>query len=123
MKPTQKILVLLLTLAYTGQVLAAAALPCTQMAQAGAADEIADTAANGHAGHHMPADPEANAAPMAGHCCDGGLCSMSQCQSAPALPQNNPDGGREYLSFYFPNTESNPPFRPVDSPYRPPISR
>jgi hypothetical protein len=121
-------IVLLLLLAFTSQAVAVSALPCQMMAPVGNAVrsdalEDGDMAATGHAGHHMPADSGAEPAGAAGGCCEGGLCSMSHCQSAPGLPLDHSGNRLPVFSFHSVAFESGAPLHPVDSLYRPPISR
>jgi hypothetical protein len=120
MKQIRKSLVLLLVLAYAGQALAGLVLPCPNMAQPGVAAGMEGMA---HAGHHMPADPDANSAAAAGDCCAGGVCNMSHCQLAAALPPTEIIGGQLHVARHIPAAGSTSPLHPVDSLYRPPISR
>jgi hypothetical protein len=120
MKRIRKSLVLLLVLAYTGQALAGLVLPCSNMTQPGAAAVMEGMA---HDGHHMPADTDATPATSASDCCAGGVCNMSHCQLAAALPPNQIIGGRLYFARHIPAAGSASPLHPVDSLYRPPISR
>lgn len=121
-------IVLLLLLAFTSQTVAVSALPCQMMAPVGdavhsnALDGV-DMAATGHAGHHLSADSDAEPAGAAGGCCDGGLCSMSHCQSSPGLLLDHPGSTLPVFSFHGVAFESGAPLHPVDSLYRPPISR
>ena len=137
MKSIRRILVLLLVLAYAGQALVASALPCTSMnmgtvvvadALVAVPDRIfpmpdtgGDADMTAHAGHHMGADAATEGAPVS--CCDGGLCSMSQCQSAPALPQTLSLPAHEFPVAYAATTDLSSPIHPLYSLYRPPISR
>ncbi len=123
MKRIRKILVLLLVLAYAGQALAGLVLPCPNMAQPAADAGLEGMAGMAHAGHHMPADTDATPATAASDCCAGGVCNMSHCQLAAALPPNQIMGGRLYSARHIPASGSASPLHPVDSLYRPPISR
>lgn len=120
MKRMRTQLLLLLVLAYSGQVLAASAFSCADMAPASGG---LDTAGMAHAGHVMPADEGTQSTAPVGACCDGGLCDMGHCQSAPALPLDHPDGNQHVVSFYAGFAATSSPLRPADSLYRPPISR
>lgn len=120
MNKIRKIFLLVLVLAYAGQSLAAGIFPCSAMAPVDAALEHA---AMEHAGHTMPAGTEAEAAPMADDCCDAGLCSMSHCQSAAALPLGHPGSGAQYVAFYPRLADVSAVIQPIESLYRPPISR
>ena len=113
-------MLLLLVLAYSGQMLAASAFSCADMAPAGAGLDMAGMA---HAGHAMPVDEGTQSSAPVGACCDGGLCDMGHCHSAPALPLNHPDSSQHELAFYTGFAAASSPLRPVDSLYRPPISR
>jgi hypothetical protein len=130
MKSIRRILVLLLVLAYAGQALVASALPCTSMNMGTAVvadvlvampDTGGDADMTAHAGHHMSTDAATEGAPVS--CCDGGLCSMSQCQSAPALPQTLSLPAHEFPVAYAATTDFSSPIHPLYSLYRPPISR
>lgn len=121
-------IVLLLLMALTSQAVTVSALPCQMMAPVGDAvrsDALddGDMAATGHAGHHMSGDSGAEPAGAPGGCCDGGLCAMSHCQSVPGLPLDHPGSTLPVLSFHRVAFESGAPLHPVDSLYRPPISR
>lgn len=118
MERIRKMLLLVLVLAYTGQTLASVVPFCPEMAQTGAALHGADMAVMEHAGHQMSADASA-----ADGCCDGGLCKMSHCQLAPALPLNHPDSNHIVASFDTGFTQTGFQPHPFDSLYRPPISR
>lgn len=130
MKSIRRFLVLLLVVAYAGQALVASALPCTSMSMGtvvvadvlvampgagGDADMVA------HAGHHMKADAATDGVPA--NCCEGGLCTMSQCQSAPALPQTLSLPAHEFPVAYPASSDFSSPTHPLYSLYRPPISR
>lgn len=123
MKSIRKYLVVLLLLAYAGQALVAIASPCAMMTSAGTAVDRVDMPAMAHAGHQMPAAADTMPAPSAGDCCDGGLCTMSHCQSATALPLSYFGNSPQYTSLYTLPADNAAPFHPVDSLYRPPISR
>ena len=121
-------IVLLLLLAFTSQAVTVTALPCQMTAPVrdavhGDALDGGDMAATGHAGHHMSADFDAEPAGAASGCCDGGLCSMSHCQSAPGLPLEHSGNSLPVFAFHSVAFESGAPLHPVDSLYRPPISR
>jgi hypothetical protein len=118
MERIRKMLLLVLVLAYTGQALASVVPLCPEMAQSGAALHGSDMTVMEHAGHQMSPDSSA-----AGGCCDGGLCKMSHCQLAPALPLNHSDSNRIVASFYTAFTQTSFQPHPFDSLYRPPISR
>jgi len=123
MEQMRKFLVLLLVLAYSGQVLAALALPCPKMAHPTAAAGMAGMV---HAGHHMAADPDtapAAVTPAAGNCCDGGLCNMNHCQLAAALPPSVISGGALHVARHVQAADSPSPLQVIATLYRPPISR
>lgn len=122
MKRFNKMLVLWLVLALTGQALASAAVPCASMAPPAARDAHLGHAMgagdrSAHAGHHMPAGDMDDAA-----CCDGGLCSMSQCQAVPALLTAPAAGTQAYAETYVQRAVYSFPFRPSYSLFKPPIS-
>ncbi|MEE4143681.1 MAG: hypothetical protein V2I26_02700, partial [Halieaceae bacterium] len=113
-------IVLLLLLAYPSQVLAASALPCQMTGPAGdavrsEAVEGVAMAAMGHAGHHMSAESDAGLAGAVGGCCDSGLCSMSHCQSAPALPLDHSGSTLPVFSIHTAAVEAGAPLHPIDS--------
>ncbi len=124
MKRLHKIMVVLLVLAYTGQALASAAVPCASMAPPAAGDghmmehamSAGDMAA--HAGHHMPAGARDGAAT----CCEGGLCSMSQCQAVPALLTAAAAGTPAFAETFVQRAVYSSPVRPSYSLFKPPIS-
>jgi hypothetical protein len=123
MKRLHKIMVVLLVLAYTGQALASAAVPCASMAPPAARDVHMEHAMGAgdkaaHAGHHMPAGELDGAAA----CCDGGLCSMSQCQAVPALLTAAAAGTPASVETYFQRAVYSSPIRPSYSLFKPPIS-
>ena len=126
MKRFRSFWVLLLVLAYAGQALAALASPCRPMA--GAVSGQMDMPAMAHAGHNMPphgnsvTDNPGPAAPPA-DCCEAGLCAMSHCQSAPAMPPEHSGSRAQYSALYPPIESAATPIHPIDSFYRPPISR
>lgn len=117
-------MVILLVLAYTGQALASAAVPCASMAPPAAGDGHMMEHAMGaggmaaHAGHHMPADERNGAAT----CCEGGLCSMSHCQAVPALLTAAAAGTPAYAETYVQRALYSFPIRPSYSLFKPPIS-
>ncbi|MCP5130256.1 MAG: hypothetical protein H6985_11810 [Pseudomonadales bacterium] len=117
MKRIRKYLVLLLVLAYAGQALAAAGLPCAAMASA-----AKDMPSAAHAGHHMDGDSGAAAMPSSQDCCEGGLCAMSACQAAAALPPGQFHSGPQYLAVYPRSPQATLDSQPSESLYRPPIS-
>lgn len=78
MKAMRKCMFFLMLLVYAGQSLAGVMLSCPPMAM-----DTMDMAA--HAGHDMSAHGDDGSEQQS--CCDGGLCVMSQCHAAPALPQ------------------------------------
>lgn len=126
MKRLNKILLLWMVLAYTGQALASTAVPCASMAPAAAADaymahDMGAGDLSAHAGHHMPAGDMDAGAGDAG-CCDGGLCSMSQCQAAPALIATALAGTPAYAESYVQRAVHSSPTRPSYSLFKPPIS-
>ena len=123
MKRLHKIMVVLLVLAYTGQALASAAVPCASMAPPAARDAHLGHAMgagdrSAHAGHHMPAGELDGAAA----CCEGGLCSMSHCQAVPALLTAAAAGTQAYAETYVQRAVYSFPFRPSYSLFKPPIS-
>lgn len=129
MNQIRKFMTLLLLVAYIGQSLAASAVPCLVMGSANSAStsELATAGFIGqpamtHAEHHMDGSEQADTA-SDNSCCDGGLCSMSLCQSVAAVPQALLCAGLAYAAVYS-------GLAPVSSPthlstflYRPPISR
>ncbi len=115
MNTLRKCLLLLLVLAYAGQGYAMGTPVCADMAPAG---EMADMA---HAGHDMASDGEADASPD--DCCDGGLCGMNHCQSAPALPLTPAHSNPHFAALYNGAAETSSPLHSIDTLYRPPISR
>ena len=123
MKRIRKVLVMALLMAYVGQVLAGVAVVCPNMASAAAAFDAADVTAMEHAGHQMTADSTTEPGDAGSGCCDGGFCDMSHCQSAPALPLNHAYSSRSVASYYTGFAATHSPLQPVDSLYRPPISR
>ena len=117
MRRIPKTLLLLLLLAYTGQVALVAASPCAMMSgPAGGMDH--DMSAMDHTGHDMPMDSDSGAV----DCCDGGYCSASHCQMAPGVPSPFPAAAAET----YPVLIAVMPVPTVDAPqeslYRPPIS-
>jgi len=123
MKGIRKVLVVVLLVAYTGQVLAGVAMSCPNMASAAAVFDGGDMGAMEHAGHHMMAESTAKPGDAGSGCCDGGLCDMSHCQSAPALPLNHSYGSSSAASYYTGSSPTISPLQPVESLYRPPIFR
>ena len=115
MNAIRKCVLLLLVLTYAGQGFAAGVPACVDMAPAG------DMAQMSHAGHDMTSDSGADASP--GDCCDGGLCGMNHCQSAPALPLAVMHSHPDFAAFYNGATETSFPLHSIDTLYRPPISR
>ena len=125
MKSIRRFLVLLVVLAYAGQALVASALPCTSLNMGTVVVAMPDTGGDAdmaaHAGHHMKADAATDGVPA--NCCEGGLCTMSQCQSAPALPQTLSLPAHEFPVAYPASSDFSSPTHPLYSLYRPPISR
>jgi hypothetical protein len=122
MKTTRNWMICLLLLAYVGQSLAAVVSPCAMMApnDAGA---LAVDAGMDHSGHRMSAGAIADVTADAGSCCDGGLCSMSQCQSAAALVPTLFTVSSTMVLLIAEVQNTTTPIAPSGSPYRPPISR
>ena len=124
MKRLHKIMVVLLVLAYTGQALASAAVPCASMVPPAAGDghmmehAVGAGDRSAHAGHHMPAGELDGAAA----CCEGGLCSMSQCQAVPALLTAAAAGIPAYAEAFAQRAVYASPIRPSYSLFKPPIS-
>jgi len=117
----QNILALLLTLVCMCQGWAVNAMPCAAMAGGAAAGSAHDMAGMSHADHQM--DSAATHDGTGASCCDGGLCSMSHCQSSVALPPAHPAGSPQYLQSYADSGAPAFPPNPVYTLYRPPISR
>lgn len=117
-------MVVLLVLAYTGQALASAAVPCASMVPPAAGDghmmehAVGAGDRSAHAGHHMPAGELDGAAA----CCEGGLCSMSQCQAVPALLTAAAAGTPAYAEAFAQRAVYASPIRPSYSLFKPPIS-
>lgn len=129
MNRARYLLTLLLLFAYTGQSLAAVAVPCFAMGKAGAgqADASAPTmpAMAAHAGHHVDAPAQGignDATDTGSSCCEGGLCAMSHCQSAAALLQiAPPTEAMQYTRLYGPSAAVSSPQRTAHPLFRPPI--
>jgi hypothetical protein len=131
MNTSKQLMVLLLLLAYAGQSLAAVAMPCLMM---GPAPDGSGTAANtympanadmagmNHAGHQMKS-ADVTLQSGASSCCDGGLCSMSHCQSVVALPQTQLSGGLVVQAILHDVAVVTSHSPPIDTLFRPPISR
>jgi len=126
MKLLRRQLLLLLLLAYAVQSVAALASPC-QMMGAGAehvTGAATDMAAMDHAGHNMA--QMAGGAPASSDspgCCDGGLCSMSYCQSGAALPSSGHARDTGHVTIHNDSANFSALRHSPASPYRPPISR
>lgn len=125
MRRSRKVIMLLL-LTYSVQALASVGQLCPAMTVSSAGSHMAGEVVvsadmTAHAGHQMSAEAATEGAP--GSCCDGGLCSMSQCQSAPALPQTLPLPGHSCPVAFTATTDLSSPVHPSYSLYRPPISR
>ena len=126
MKPIKHLMLCLLLLVYAGQSVAAFGTPCLMMGMAaGEVVEAAstDTAAMSHAGHPMGAPGQAAEAEADTSCCDGGLCSMSHCQSAAALPSTALPDGIAYVAIYSDISLPWADKPATESLYRPPIFR
>jgi hypothetical protein len=117
MKQTRHLFVMLLLLAYTGQSLVAVGAPCFMMPSS-SPDSAVDTVGMDHSGHDMSGE----AADSGSGCCDGGgFCSMSECQSAVAVPLFVPPWDTAHpISFILAQTASAPILH-SSSLYRPPI--
>jgi hypothetical protein len=102
MSPIKRTLAVLLLLAFTGQAVVSVAAPCFMM--------------NGHAGHDMSAEQDS-----ASSCCDGGLCSMSHCQMAPAMPIPLFDNSPEKAFTYSAIDSVSAVISSLTTLYRPPI--
>jgi hypothetical protein len=112
MQTLRKLLFALLVLSCTAQSLASVALACPDTADNGGMDPSA------HAGHHMtPASEDSEDS----SCCDGGLCTMSQCHPSPALPSAPPLHGQHHASAYPGASASSPPLHPRYALFKPPI--
>lgn len=114
MKRFRHVIALLLVLACAGQSLLAVGAPC---AMSGDVQQM--MAGMEHSAHH----DMGSAGDGAGACCEGGLCSMSHCQSAAAMLQA---GVAERFPYAGPWQLSYPGASPeyaVESLFRPPISR
>jgi hypothetical protein len=123
MKRIRKALVVVLLLAYTGQLLAGVVTFCPEMAPRAAVPDGAGMSAMDHAGHAMKEGPGSAHGDNGGGCCDGAQCDMSHCQSAPALPLDHADSSRAIVGFYSVALGTSAPLRTPDALYRPPISR
>jgi hypothetical protein len=121
MKQLRKYLSLLLVLAFIGQAMAADALPCAGMADVAVDAAAHDMSGMSHTGHQM--DPAAASGTAGGSCCDAGLCGMSQCQAASALPQSVPPVCGDYVADYSAASVTSSPISRPDALFRPPISR
>jgi hypothetical protein len=119
-------MILLLLLVYTGQSLAAIAVPCGMMGAAGdvaaGMDLVAGMAAMNHAGHQMSSDDAQQQAGDNG-CCESGFCSMSHCQSVAALPQLPPPAMLVMQAVLHDIALVSSLHNTADTLFRPPISR
>ena len=110
-------------LAFTGQVLAAVAAPCSGMETG--SPHYGPVADMGHAAHVMsdgPDSSETDASPA--DCCADASCAMNHCMSAPAFGVTT--GFRFHPSAAgILNTAHSLSYRPpaARSPFRPPITR
>jgi hypothetical protein len=124
MSKFRKPILLILLLAFTGQVIVANALPCQMPLNNQASTAASDMAAIDHSAHHMPAGA-AQAADNTGgeNCCDMGVCAMSHCQSAVTLPLDYFASSAEFTPVFSRHNSAATPSGVNDSLYRPPISR
>ena len=115
MNELRRTLLVLLLIVYTGQGLAAFAGPCQMMSLPGESTHHHEGQLD-HAGHDMSGMDE----DMAANCCDGGVCSMSHCQMAPALPSLNYSDATEVA--FQPGTAIfiRVPDSPLETHFRPP---
>jgi uncharacterized protein involved in copper resistance len=118
MSPIKRTLAVLLLLAFTGQAVVSVAAPCFMMnAPTGEMNhDMADMDHGGHAGHDMSAEQDS-----ASSCCDGGLCSMSHCQMAPAMPIPLFDNSPEKAFTYSAIDSVSAVISSLTTLYRPPI--
>ena len=111
---------LLLLLAYVCQSLAAVGAPCAMMAPA-STEISAALPGMDHSGHAMASADQADAG--SGNCCEAGWCSMSQCQSAAALP-GTLDSGNVNPAIVYGDARAVSSYNYTATPLlRPPISR
>ncbi|MDH3991649.1 MAG: hypothetical protein OEV47_01995 [Gammaproteobacteria bacterium] len=115
MKQTRHLFVVLLLLAYSGQSLVAVGAPCFMMSSSSQGSAV-DMVGMDHSGHDMSGQAADSG------CCDGGgFCSMSECQSAVAVPLFVPPWDVAHpISFIGAQTASAPILQ-SSSLYRPPI--
>jgi len=108
---------MLLLLAYTGQSLAAVGAPCFMMSSS-SQGSAGDMMVMDHSGHDMPGQ----AADSGSDCCDGdGFCSMSECQSAVAVPLFLPPVAASEPVVYYGALAVPAPLLQSSFLYRPPI--
>ena len=124
MRKIRKPVLLILLLAFTGQLLVANALTCQTPLNNQANPAASDMAAIDHSAHHMPAGAAQAADNTSGeNCCDMGVCAMSHCQSAVTLPLDYFASSADFTPVFSRHNSAAAPSGVNDSLYRPPIFR